>query len=396
MSTFREQPAVSEHVLFVHAHPDDETITTGGTIAALLDRGATVTVLTCTRGELGEVIPADIKQLEGDGAALAVQRTGELEAAMATLGVIDHRFLGDPGARLAGLTPRRYTDSGMRWGTHGAEPLPNIAADALCAADFGEVAADIATVIDEVRPDAVVSYAADGGYGHPDHVFAHAAARRAADVFSVPFFAIADPGSAEEGVDIAAQFDRKREALRAYRSQVSVDGDTFALSSGPARPIARVERFRRIDPDERDSVDWKDQGLGTHLITYLLALVVGLALGGIATVNHQLEAQLFGTTVPYGIVAALGLIAVYCAGLRLVFPGRFAAGAGVVGVLVAIGTLSLAGGGTSVVVPANPSGYALTYGSVVIALITLAWPASGWFSRDKIGRTAEPKGKTSP
>jgi N-acetyl-1-D-myo-inositol-2-amino-2-deoxy-alpha-D-glucopyranoside deacetylase len=94
-------------VLFVHAHPDDETIVTGGTIAKLVDLGAAVTVLTCTRGELGEVIPDEFKHLEGAGAELAQFRTGELHSAMHILGVTDHRFLGETSARWAGREPRR-------------------------------------------------------------------------------------------------------------------------------------------------------------------------------------------------------------------------------------------------------------------------------------------------
>src|SRR5690606_31265526 len=108
-----------EHVVFVHAHPDDETISTGGTIASLVEAGVGVTVVTCTRGERGEVIPPELQHLEGDGPALAGVREGELAAAMAALGVTDHRYLGDSNARAAGLAPRRYADSGMVWGADG-------------------------------------------------------------------------------------------------------------------------------------------------------------------------------------------------------------------------------------------------------------------------------------
>ena len=94
-----DEPFPVERVLFVHAHPDDESITTGGTMALLVERGSQVTLVTCTRGERGEVIPADLAGLEGDGAALATVRTEELATALAALGVVDHRFLGGPGAR---------------------------------------------------------------------------------------------------------------------------------------------------------------------------------------------------------------------------------------------------------------------------------------------------------
>ena len=102
-------------MLFVHAHPDDETIVTGGTIALLAESGATVTVLTCTRGERGEVIPAPFKHLEGAGEQLAEFRAAELARALHVLGVTDHRFLGEDRARWGQAEPRRYTDSGMQW-----------------------------------------------------------------------------------------------------------------------------------------------------------------------------------------------------------------------------------------------------------------------------------------
>ncbi|MBE8146215.1 PIG-L family deacetylase [Brevibacterium casei] len=85
---------ITPRILFVHAHPDDETIATGGTIAALAAEGDQVTVLTATRGEGGEVIPPEMKALEGDRAGLASVRESEIAEAMRSLGVTDHRFLG--------------------------------------------------------------------------------------------------------------------------------------------------------------------------------------------------------------------------------------------------------------------------------------------------------------
>lgn len=375
-------------MLFVHAHPDDESIDTGGTIATLVDRGAAVTVLTCTRGELGEVIPADLAGVEGT-AAMAPLREAELTAAMAVLGVSDHRFLGDPGARWADKEPRRYTDSGMRWGSGGrAEPLADLAGDSLCAAEFGDVAADIATVIDSTRATAVVSYDAAGGYGHPDHVRVRQAALRAAEVMDVPFYEI---GGAGVAVDVTPVFERKRSALAAHRSQVTVSGDEYALSSGGRRGIPTVEKFGLVDPGAH-AIGWKEQGFGVHLLFSILALVFGLSLGGIAVVNHQFEVG----AVPVGLVIGLILIAAFLVGCRLLFPGRQVAIFGSAGLLVAIGLLSTESGGGSILVPAGTLGYALTYGPVLIVLVALAWPNAGTFRRDKLGGTVEPKGKPSP
>src|SRR3712207_5287908 len=111
-----------ERVLFVHAHPDDESISTGGTIATLVDRGAAVTVLTCTRGERGEVIPPELAHFEGSPDLVPI-REEELRKALRELGVVDGRFLGAPNARRPGLPERSYLDSGMRWGADGPEPV---------------------------------------------------------------------------------------------------------------------------------------------------------------------------------------------------------------------------------------------------------------------------------
>ncbi len=382
-------------MLFVHAHPDDESITTGGTIALLVARGSQVTVVTCTRGELGEVIPADLAGLEGDGAALATVRTGELAAALAALGVVDHRFLGEPSARWVEREPRRYTDSGMRWGANGAEPAESLAPDALCAADLGEVAADLATVIDAVKPGAVISYDSNGGYGHPDHVRAHAAARRAANVMGVPFWTVdTDAETSSLRVDVSAVLDRKTAALTAHRTQIVVEGERFSLSSGPSRPIDRTEGFTRVHSAAPGVVPWSDQSVAIRVSVWVLAAIVGAALGGIAVVNHQFAPQILGGTPPIGIILSLLIITSLLVGLRIVFSGRAVTGCAALGLLVAIGLLSVRSTGGSVLVPANAAGYALTYGSLVIVGLVLAWPNFGTFSRDRLGSRTKSKGPT--
>ncbi|MFM9920169.1 PIG-L family deacetylase [Lacisediminihabitans sp. H27-G8] len=387
------EPFPLERVLFVHAHPDDESITTGGTIALLVERGSQVTVVTCTRGELGEVIPADLPGLEGDGPRLAEVRTAELAGAMTALGVSDHRFLGEPGARWVEREPRRYTDSGMRWGSAGAEPAESLAADSFCAADFGEVAADLATVIDAVKPGAVISYDSNGGYGHPDHVRAHAAARHAAEVMGVPFWIVdADATDSALRVDVSTVLDRKTAALGAHRTQIVVEGERFSLSSGPSRAIESVEGFTRLRTEAPGMVAWTDQGLSVKIFAWVIAALVGAALGGITVVNHQFAPQIFGMTAPVGIVVSLLIIASLLVGLRIVFSGRVVAGCAAAGLLLAVGVLSVRSTGGSVLVPANAAGYALTYGSLAIAGLALAWPNFGTFSRDRLGSRPESKG----
>jgi N-acetyl-1-D-myo-inositol-2-amino-2-deoxy-alpha-D-glucopyranoside deacetylase len=193
-------------------------------------------------------------------------------------------------------------------------------------------------------------------------------------------------------VDVTPVFDRKRSALAAHRSQVTVSGDEFALSSGGSRGIPTVETFGLVDPGVEQRVTWQQQGFGVHLLFSILALVSGLTLGAIAVVNHQYRLGV----VPVGLIVGLLLIAAFVAGCRLLFPGRQVAIFGSLGVLVAVGVLSTQSGGGSILVPASPLGYALTYGPVLIVLVGLAWPNAGTFRRDKLGGTVEPKGKPSP
>jgi N-acetyl-1-D-myo-inositol-2-amino-2-deoxy-alpha-D-glucopyranoside deacetylase len=226
-------------VLFVHAHPDDESIATGGTIALLAGAGVDVTVLTCTRGELGEIVAPDLADAD-----LVAVREREIADALAVLGGPRHRWLGEGR--------RRYTDSGMQWGADGrAEPTAGVAASAFTAAPIAEALDDLLAVVADVRPSTIVSYDALGGYGHPDHVRAEEVARAAADAAGLPFIAIESPGAVlgEAGersfaVDVSAVLDRKRSALAVYRSQLVVERSRFAGANGEWEPITSVEKFR--------------------------------------------------------------------------------------------------------------------------------------------------------
>jgi len=137
--------AEQRRLLLVHAHPDDESIETGATMAAYAAQGAGVTLVTCTLGELGEVIPPGLAHLAGG--PLGQHRTGELAAACAALGVTDHRFLGGPG---------RWRDSGMMGLPDNADPR------CFWQADVAGAAATLAAVIRDVRPQVLVTYDAHG------------------------------------------------------------------------------------------------------------------------------------------------------------------------------------------------------------------------------------------
>ena len=224
-------------LLLVHAHPDDESIGTGATMAKYAAQGARVTLVTCTLGELGEIIPVGLAHLAADrDDRLGQYRIGELNAACAALGVTDHRFLGGPG---------RWRDSGMM-GTRGND-------DPRCfwRADVDAAAAELSAVIREVRPQVMVSYDAEGGYGHPDHIQAHRVAWRAFQLSAgtpepvAKFYATASAGSAQVTTEIdgTAYLPAKLAAMRAHATQIIADGQHFALSDGVRREVTSHECY---------------------------------------------------------------------------------------------------------------------------------------------------------
>ncbi|WP_318209049.1 N-acetyl-1-D-myo-inositol-2-amino-2-deoxy-alpha-D-glucopyranoside deacetylase [Streptomyces sp. SJL17-1] len=270
----------ARRLLLVHAHPDDESINNGATMARYAAEGALVTLVTCTLGEEGEVIPPELAHLAPDrDDRLGPHRVGELAAAMAELGVTDHRFLGGPG---------RFRDSGMM----GVEQ--NKRANAFWNTDVDTAAPYLVEVIRETRPQVLVTYDPDGGYGHPDHIQAHRVAMRAAELAADPAYRpdlgpahtiakiywnrvprpVAEAGFARlhaEGsafpaaaaiddvpgvVDedrITAEIDagpehtaRKSAAMAAHATQVAVDGPFFALSNDLGQPIFTTEYYELV------------------------------------------------------------------------------------------------------------------------------------------------------
>jgi N-acetyl-1-D-myo-inositol-2-amino-2-deoxy-alpha-D-glucopyranoside deacetylase len=253
-------------ILFVHAHPDDETIETGATMALYAAAGVDVCLVTCTLGEEGEVIPSALRHLAADAEdRLGPYRVGELTAACAAMGVRDHRFLGGAG---------RWRDSGMMGAQANDRP------DCFWRADVEEAAGLLADVIREVRPEAIVTYDANGFYGHPDHIQAHRVAWRAFTACSVPrFYATAVPMSAladslpvvaespftcpptasdfgfgvpddevTTRVDATAATPAKLAALRAHATQVAVapSARAFALSNGVGQALSGLEYYTRL------------------------------------------------------------------------------------------------------------------------------------------------------
>src|SRR3954453_12182724 len=146
-------------MLLVHAHPDDETIGNGATMAKYAAEGAHVTLVTCTLGEEGEILVPALEHLAADKEdGLGEHRIGELADAMKALGVTDHRFLGGAG---------RWRDSGMMGTPSNENPA------CFWQADLEVAVGELVRVVREVRPQVVITYNENGGYGHPDHIQAH-------------------------------------------------------------------------------------------------------------------------------------------------------------------------------------------------------------------------------
>lgn len=242
---------LGERALFVHAHPDDETLSTGALIAACAHRGIEAHVVTCTRGERGEavtgVVPAGITREE-----LTEFRERELALAVGVLGVAGHHWLGQNPARAVGRNDRTYTDSGMVWLSEGvAGPAGHDDDSMFTAASLDEAAGDLAALIRAIRPTSVISYDDAGTYGHPDHVQAHRVAARAARDEGIPFFEIAsdprDPGF--ETIELHEHLDIVLDALSKYRSQLTIYPDHIEHVGGQRQEFSTAVGIRRAETE---------------------------------------------------------------------------------------------------------------------------------------------------
>ncbi|HEX7949390.1 MAG TPA: PIG-L family deacetylase [Candidatus Limnocylindrales bacterium] len=146
-------------LLTVHAHPDDETIGTGGLMAKAVAQGRRVVLVTCTRGEQGEIVVPEM-DTEENHRRLGELRAHELEAAMHDLGVTEWENLG-------------YRDSDMMGRVGNLDPR------CFWQADLDEAAGRLTWLVRKYRPHVMTTYNAYGGYGHPDHIRTHDVAVRA-------------------------------------------------------------------------------------------------------------------------------------------------------------------------------------------------------------------------
>jgi N-acetyl-1-D-myo-inositol-2-amino-2-deoxy-alpha-D-glucopyranoside deacetylase len=259
-------------LLLVHAHPDDETINNGVTMAKYVAEGSHVTLVTCTRGEEGEVLVPELAHLaSAHDDKLGEHRETELRDAMHHLGVTDFRFLGAPA--------KKWRDSGMM----GSDP--NNRPDNFWNADLDEASEALVKIILEMKPHVLVTYDEIGGYGHPDHIQAHRVAMRGAELArergweiqkiywnTIPrsiieqgIEAMKDTGIQFFGVDKAEDFpfaqpdelvttvingedfvEKKMAAMRAHPTQIAVDGPFFALSDNLGFKVWGLEFYRLV------------------------------------------------------------------------------------------------------------------------------------------------------
>ena len=270
-----------KRLLLVHAHPDDETINNGATMAKYVAEGAKVTLVTCTRGEEGEVlVPALANLASSIDDKLGEHRVIELTNAMAELGIKDFRFLGAPD--------KKWRDSGMM-GTP-----PNERSDVFWQADLDEAASDLAKIILEIKPQVMITYDEIGGYGHPDHIKAPQVAIRGAELASNAGWTISKiywntmPRSViQNGIDkmkeVGSDFfgaesaddlpfakpdelvtslikapeyvDKKMAAMKAHETQISVDGPFFALSNNLGLSIWGDEYYTLVKGEKAAPFD---------------------------------------------------------------------------------------------------------------------------------------------
>jgi N-acetyl-1-D-myo-inositol-2-amino-2-deoxy-alpha-D-glucopyranoside deacetylase len=273
-------------ILLVHAHPDDETINNGATMAKYVAGGAHVTLVTCTRGEEGEVLVPGLSHLaSSDQDKLGIHRESELALAMKELGVTDFRFLGSPSVK--------FRDSGMM----GTEP--NNRVDVFWQADIDNAAQYLVEVIEEIKPQIMITYDEIGGYGHPDHIQAHRIAMRASEIAdwkiqkiywnTMPKSVLAEgiakmkeigsdffgaetvddlPFAKDDEfvttlVDGSKFVDQKLAAMKAHETQIALDGPFFALSNNLGLQIWGDEYYTLVKGEKSEPFD--DQGRETDL-----------------------------------------------------------------------------------------------------------------------------------
>jgi N-acetyl-1-D-myo-inositol-2-amino-2-deoxy-alpha-D-glucopyranoside deacetylase len=279
--------SAAKRLLLVHAHPDDETIGNGVTMAKYATAGTQVTLVTCTRGEEGEVLLSELANLASDkDDKLGEQRIIELKNAMHELGIKDYRFLGAPN--------KKWRDSGMM-GTP-----QNDRNDVFWQTDLDEAALELVKIILETKPQVLITYDEFGGYGHPDHIKAHRVAMRAAELaidqgwqISKIYWNTTPRSVVQEGIEkmkeVGSDFfgaesvedlpwakpdelvttvinapefvPQKLAAMKAHATQISIDGPFFALSNNLGLEVWGDEYYTLVKGEVAAPFDTKGREL---------------------------------------------------------------------------------------------------------------------------------------
>jgi N-acetyl-1-D-myo-inositol-2-amino-2-deoxy-alpha-D-glucopyranoside deacetylase len=351
-----------QRLLIVHAHPDDESLFTGHVIAERLAAGAEVMVFTLTRGERGKVKLEELKSLEGNLAAMGAFRTDELREALAAFGDVKHAFAGT----------RAYLDSGMRLNPLGKPAKPRKLDElALSAASTSVVADDILRVIQDFKPDAVLTYNRKGGFGHPDHKMAHEATAMAIRIFAKKrkgrapaFWVIAEPGERfDVQIGDAKTAAIKKAALEAHSSQVSVGAETYSLVQGKEFRYDRTERLRKASPNPL-----------VHLrpvLTFFWAIPLGFLLGVAGTLLHQVRTT-DGNNI--GLLVALVMTGSLSIAIRLLRNSRGALYLLAATFAATIFWLSQPQSDGTLLIPGNDIGNIWAYGSLGLVAAIILFP----------------------
>ena len=279
--------SAARRLLLVHAHPDDETIGNGVTMAKYTTAGTQVTLVTCTRGEEGEVLLSELANLASDkDDKLGEQRIIELKNAMHELGIKDYRFLGAPN--------KKWRDSGMM-GTP-----QNDRNDVFWQTDLDEAALELVKIILEIKPQVLITYDEFGGYGHPDHIKAHRVAMRAAELaidqgwqISKIYWNTTPRSVVQEGIEkmkeVGSDFfgaesvedlpwakpdelvttvinapefvPQKLAAMKAHATQISINGPFFALSNNLGLEVWGDEYYTLVKGEVAAPFDAKGREL---------------------------------------------------------------------------------------------------------------------------------------
>ena len=268
-----------KRLLVLLAHPDDEAFGSAGSFAFLTDRGATVTLIDATRGEAGEISDPMLATPQNLGEV----REQELRTAMERVGVTDVRFLD-------------YRDSGMAGTEENKNPR------AFMNANPADVAAQLRDVIDDLKPDAALTFGPDGIYGHPDHkmisrtataavltatwetpalyyfviareFFEEMAAQKIGPFADMDQSTVATMGTPSAEIDVwvnvAPYVERKSAAIMAHRTQMGEGGPMADLPSEVVTGLMAVESFCRPElpwtTPARGLLELLPEGQPTHL-----------------------------------------------------------------------------------------------------------------------------------